>query len=245
MFFLINFKSNMIISSDTIAPWSDAYYPSAKAVADRINAIAPGKIEHPIGSVLITSTNVNPGTSVGGTWELVDKEFKSDYVDITMNWSKTIPGYVAAGVTDLTWGKMMRNGHTIFLQLWLTINAPNTVVSLNPPSSVNLGVLSRAACGLNEAVSEGSFIVSAERDIVMAITPDRTTQAGTSQDPAYYPICYDFRGDGLFSIRGITEDSNSTTLPDGTLICINTAVQANWKGMLDSACDKFYWKRTK
>lgn len=32
-----------------------------------------------IGDVVITSTNVNPATDYGGTWELIDKEFKSQY----------------------------------------------------------------------------------------------------------------------------------------------------------------------
>ena len=46
----IQLKSNMIISTDaSTAPWSDAYYPSAKAVADKISAIAPDKIKAEIG----------------------------------------------------------------------------------------------------------------------------------------------------------------------------------------------------
>ena len=34
---------------------------------------------YPINSVVITSTNENPSTKFGGTWELVDKEFKEVY----------------------------------------------------------------------------------------------------------------------------------------------------------------------
>ena len=32
-------------------------------------------VMHPVGSILITSTNTNPSSELGGTWELIDKEF--------------------------------------------------------------------------------------------------------------------------------------------------------------------------
>jgi hypothetical protein len=82
----IQLKENMIIAGAAATAWeSDSKYPSAKAVADKISAIAPGKIEHPVGSVLITSTNTNPSASVGGTWELIDKEYNTKLSAIEKN----------------------------------------------------------------------------------------------------------------------------------------------------------------
>lgn len=240
----IQLDSRMLRSSDTDRTWNDYYYPSAAAVDARISTTS-SKLEHPVGSIIITNTATNPGATAAGTWELVDKDFKNGYVDITRNWTQTVPGYVAAGAATLSWGKMMRNGHTIFLQLWLVTSTDNGFISLNPDSDINLGILSRAACGLDETKQEGSFIISAERDIAMAVTPEYTSQAGTTVKTNYYPVCINFRGDGLFSIAGTTVSAGGgLSLPDGTLICVSTAVQADWRGMLDSACDKFYWKRT-
>lgn len=37
--------------------------------------------EKPIESVIITSTNENPSSIYGGTWELVDKEYKCEFIN--------------------------------------------------------------------------------------------------------------------------------------------------------------------
>lgn len=68
---------------------------------------------YPIGSVYMTSTNENPSSYLGGTWELIDKEF--------------IPTYGAATVTKTSSAESVtvnyeRAGHTIVLHVSVVNN---------------------------------------------------------------------------------------------------------------------------
>ena len=79
----LQWKSKMLTTAqitENAAAWdSDDLYPSAAAVKDAITRSIGGggavcDVTNPVGSVIITSTNTNPGLSLGGTWELFDKE---------------------------------------------------------------------------------------------------------------------------------------------------------------------------
>lgn len=221
----IQLTTNMITSEDAAtAPWSDAYYPSAKAVADKINAIAPGKIEHPIGSVLITSTNVNPGASVGGTWELLDKEYKNEMLALTANVSAW-----TAGSANLTSGYVIRANHSTRLKLVLT-----TTTSLSAGTAINLGTISPTTIGADSNIPLIAFGTS---DLVGNIV-----QAVNKEGTETYDIQYNISANGLITI---TKIFNNKTLPVGTVVNITTFIPMVKDFMADWACDKFYWKRTK
>ena len=59
----------------------------------------------PVGSVVTTSTNTNPGTDLGGTWSLIDKEFKPQSRTATV--SRNTTNFSALSVTALY------DGHSI------------------------------------------------------------------------------------------------------------------------------------
>ena len=222
----IQFKENMIIAGAAAEDWSsDSKYPSAKAVADKLSALAPstgGSAGYPVGSILITSTNTNPGSTVGGTWELIDKEFKNNFVNLSAN------DWIESNAT-FNVGKVQRDGHTIYLQLWLrTRDILTTFGGI-------LGTLNRTACGLDTTKSQGSFAMSPENSVAFATT---------SNDQIDYVVKYFVRGDGYIELKRIMLTGSVTSLPVESTICLEFSALVDWKGMLDSACDKFYWKRT-
>ena len=95
-----------------------------------------------------------------------------------------------------------------------------------------LGTLSRPSCGIKD---NGTFYQCPENGIALVTTSDAT-----------YTINYDFYYDGTITFRSIVSSSGTarTTLPKGAKIYIDVPVQVLTSDMLDSFCDKFYWKRT-
>ena len=221
----IQLKSNMIKSGDTTTPWTDEYYPSAKAVADKLGSGAGA--EFPIGSILITSTNENPSTKVGGSWELTDKEYKNDY-RATYNFNGWTPAATNGATLEFSSrGGFVWNGHSLSIQMVLV--TPSTV---ELAKGAVLGTLSRPSCGIKD---NGTFYQCPENGIALVTTSD-----------ANYTINYDFYYDGTITFKSIVSSSGTarTTLPKSAKIYIDVPIQVLTSDMLDSFCDKFYWKRT-
>jgi hypothetical protein len=126
----LEWKSNKVISTSTNNPdsWTDAQYPSAKTLLN---------FAHPIGSVLTTSTNTNPASTLGGTWELVDKAFKGMY--ITLDNSYWTP--VSATLGDRS--NILLNNHMIAMRLNFTTTAELT------DTPTDLGTLDLSRCGIS------------------------------------------------------------------------------------------------
>lgn len=215
----IQLTKRMLTSVENVAlaSWTDEQYPSAKAVADKIMAITPGgggSVEYPVGSIIITSTNTNPGVSIGGTWSLIDKEYKNEY--------KAIPHFLPAWTASRAsvGGGITRANHEICIKFWLTTTA-------EVKSGNTLGSISRVLSGVKD---NGSFSLSNEGGIAYAIGPNNES----------YIIRYVLNGGGDLSVDMVYDNK---TLPVGTLIHIHTIVPMTNDDMLDDACDKFYWKR--
>ena len=92
----IELNTNKVTSTTPSSGWTDTQYPSAKALYSAYTGLNESitkvetrcanletsyskvlNIAHPIGSIMITSTNTSPASSVGGTWQLIDKGFAS------------------------------------------------------------------------------------------------------------------------------------------------------------------------
>ena len=216
----IQLKSNMITSATAAsAPWSDDYYPSAKAVLEKLGSSTTGA-EFPIRSVLITSTNENPAAKVGGTWELLDKEYKNEMTALTANVSAW-----TAGSASLTSGYVIRADHSTRLKLVLT-----TTASLSTGAS--LGTISPATVGTGDI----PLIAFGVSDLV-----DGIVQAVNKEGTKTYDIQYSINANGVITI---TKIFNNETLPVGTVLNITTYIPMVKDFMADWACDKFYWKRT-
>ena len=91
-----------------------------------------GKELHPIGSVVVTSTNTNPSTDFGGTWTLVDKEFEMRTG--AADWTNT------NGSATINFSKW---GHVTFIRISLTCDVAVT------DSSITWGKVDLSDIGLN------------------------------------------------------------------------------------------------
>lgn len=229
----IQLTSNMIKSGDT-TDWTDANYPSAKSVSNlidtKIAAIIPAeKFEHPIGSVLITSTNTNPAASIGGEWSLIDKEYSNAVGSIAGSpyWIPAMSGTTPRAELS---GFVIRTDHLIHLTLQLTTKV---ALSLTSSGSSTLGTIDHDLVGgvPNLPMSFG-FTGSAFAHATY--TSNSTTESCT--------VRYSIGATGdltIFEIHNTTKQ-----LPIDAKIYINTSIPMSHEYMGDSFCDKFYWKRT-
>lgn len=226
----IQLKENMIKSTEAASAWdTDEKYPTAAAVKQAIASatsaatasVATGSVDYPIGSIIITNTNTTPEMTVGGTWELTDKEFKNAFVSLSASdWTESNATFSE--------GRVQRDGHTIRLQLWLITKDALTT------SGGALGTLNRAVCGLDTTKTEGSFIMGPENSVAFATT---------ANDQVDYLIKYFVGDDGRIELKKIILTDDATSLPTESTVCLEFSALADWKGMLDSACNRFYWKR--
>lgn len=219
----IQSTTNMILSGDTVTTWSDDKYPSAKAAFD--NA-------HPIGSIIITNTNTNPAAAIndtrawlGGTWELVDKEYKAA-VGANVYWTPAMNGSTPSAEAT---GFVTRTDHLIHLYSQITTKIAISTAS----TSYTLGSFDHDMIG-GAPNTPISFGYSDSNFTNAVYTKHSTTESCM--------VRYGFSWDGGFTVYEIFNTDKQ--LPANALIYLNTSIKMSPEYMGDSFCDKFYWKRT-
>jgi hypothetical protein len=221
----IQLKENMITSA-AAAEWdTDAKYPSAKAVKNAITASVSA-----VGSVVITSTNTNPGSTFGGTWELIDKVYNNGKLHLNAGASSW-----SVGSASLTSGVIIKADHNS--RVSLTLTTTTSLSSSSSTSALKLGTISPTVVGAGGTAGEIPYIAFGVSDLV-----DGIVQAVNKEGTETYDIQYKIDASGNITIAKIF---NNKTLPVGTVINITTFIPMHKDFMSDSACDKFYWKRTK
>lgn len=232
----LELKTNRVTGSVPSADWTDAQYPSAKALYNTYNSLQTSytgistrcttlestiasltttcnnfiNIAHPVGSIMITSTNTSPAGTVGGTWTLVDKGF-TPYAASATNFF-TPAANVTQGGTFVT-----RSGNTLRVRAALTINAE---VSDN---GLTLGTFNFSNIGITSLATDftGSTCYSDGANCGISWNVDSATGVLTATD--------------VF-------DSTKTT--SGSAFSFDFTVPVIYTHMKDAVCNKFYWKRT-
>ena len=202
----IELKSNKIISTSNTSPgtWTDAQYISAKAA---LNAA------HPVGSILITSTAVNPTETLGGEWSLVDKAFKGTYMQVpTAAWTAT-------NATMHSTSNILLIDHMLHLRLYLV-----TTTAITNDNDIVLGKLDLSSCG------------------ILALSTALYRQPAIS-DNGNCTICYTVESDGTVSIVDVLNVKGDHSAVAGTDIIINIVLPVGYDRMDSGYCDKFFWKR--
>ena len=173
---------------------------------------------YPIGSIYITSTNDNPKNLLGGTWELIDKEFTPK--KFTPNDSDA---WYTINTTNLTSANCyaMRSGHTITIEC--------AVVNKVALTDSNFDLLTFDIHKLG---------IASGKEIGTAFF------APLCADGANGIAFGIFYGGGILRTYDVmVRGSNSASLP----VVGNLRASATWavkyEDMDDSACNKFYWKR--
>lgn len=106
---------------------------------------------HPIGSIYISATNTDPSSTFGGTWELVDKEFKP-----LLN--NTNSYFTATDNVELMDAYVMRTGHNIKMRVSFY-----NKVELGD-STVNIGTVDYTALGCSGGISFGLYYLIGASD---------------------------------------------------------------------------------
>lgn len=166
---------------------------------------------YPVGSIYIMPTNTSPATLFGGTWELVDKHFKS-HVGKTDGTTYFTP---ASGITS-SGSYVMRNGHTLWIRQTVLLNkaANDDGFDLGTFNLAELGVTDTYCSFLNQL----SFSDGGNSGIVWSFTYN----TGVVKQIDVF---------------------NKTSISSGTSFYLLLNFSVPMSCMLDSACDKFFWKR--
>ena len=177
-------------------------------------------IAHPVGSILCMSSNTNPSTLYGGTWTLVDKELSYRWHDLAASggWSATY-----ANVQTTAGARI--GGHAMDIRLELT-----TTTALSD-STIELGYINPNAFGITEF------------PLVYRYVPFSYDGGGVKDVVGQTIIA----NNGKVTVEDIwtaTADGASHTYASGSSLAIIyhfSSIPFNY--MLDSYCDKFYFKR--
>lgn len=215
----IQSTTNMIKSGDTTTAWTDDKYLSAKATIDKA---------HPKDSVLITSANVSPATTIGGEWVLIDKEYSNTVtaLDGSSYWTPTMSGTTPSAELS---GFVIRTNHLIHLTMQFTTKIETSTTN----NSYTLGTIDHTKIGgvSNTPMSFG-FTGS---NFANAVYVNGSATESCS-------IRYGIGSTGSITIYEVFNTSKK--LPSDATIYINVSVPMDPEYMGDSFCDKFYWKRT-
>lgn len=177
---------------------------------------------YPIGSVVCTATNTNPSSLYGGTWTLIDKKFSSyyNYTD-TGNFTKN-----DTNVTSITDPVISRSGHSVSLKITF-VNAVNLT-----GTNVTLGTWNWSKVGISSIGYTQEFIGLSEGNGILQL--DIASSTGVMRSI-----------DALARTGTVSGTSASNIpIPSGSTCYAEITFTVDQSRMLDSACDKFYWKKT-
>ena len=170
---------------------------------------------YPVGSIYVSANATSPADLFGGTWELIDKEFKTQTVT---------PTYTEGAVKTFASFLAFLSGHSI--QFRIDADATNKAIT---DDNVLLFTINAASCGLTQ-FNDNSYRSMAYSDGGNALIGYYIGTEG-----GFYANDVTVRGSSSASLAKDTDLSAFTTAP----ITIS-----NINYMLDEFCDKFYWKRT-
>lgn len=141
-----------------------------------------------VGSVYVTSTNTNPSAKLGGTWELIDKEFSC---------SGPVSGGLNINTTNVSkhscyWSK---TGHTIVFEIVFTnkVNITDTTLDIGQIDLQELGVTRFDNTCRNVGFSDGGnaavFIIATQTGAISSvdIIPESSIASGNT---IYLTITY-------------------------------------------------------
>ena len=175
---------------------------------------------HPVGSVICMGSNTNPGNTLGGTWTLIDKEFKTQ--EITSAFVRN-----TTNTTSIDSQTVILSGRTIWVRMGFT-------------NKVALGdtAIEVAYLGTSES--------AAFNKIGLTSTPYLTRLCGWSDGGNAILQMNLFAGEDSGHYGRITsvDAQPATCAKDSTVFFTASSRITDINKMLDSFCDKFYWQRT-
>lgn len=171
----------------------------------------------PIDAVVCMSSNTNPSYVYGGTWELIDKEFKYQQW-LTTNLSDILT--LGSGTTVSTLCVSLRE-HSISIER-MSVQSTSAISE----STITLGTFKLASLGVvNGAMNTNKYFLG---------------QSDGGNGIAFMAITTS----GIFETLDRVTTTSGGTIPAGNNINFAFDIQLRPTEMMDSFCDKFFFKRT-
>ena len=171
---------------------------------------------HPIGSVLCMSENINPAQLYNhGTWELVDKELKTHWQALATS------GWTAINATADSLSGCLVSGHSLTLRLVLHANTNE----INDDGGLDLGTIDTTQFGLKQFPM---------LQYCLPITIDGGEISGNVT----------IEQNGLVTLNDAWNSQGEHIIDSTYAIPISASYTISDSNMLDSFCNKFYFKRT-
>lgn len=185
-----------------------------KAVKNQTDVLLKSGL-YPVGSVFMTARNESPASYLGGEWSLFDKDFAGLATTYT-NAFEASREVESASVT------IVRSGQRIRTRIEITL-----AMDLSPEDGIVLGYLDFEKLGI------GNFPYSLYN----------IPQGFDVRDCVFF---VNLSNAGALSITDSVHKSITTDIlfEAGDKLYIEISLDLTYAYMLDSACNKFYWKRT-
>ena len=170
---------------------------------------------HPPGSVITTNTNTNPGDTLGGTWELINKSFKPLQGNSTSTFfTKNTDNLETATVY------YRRAGNTIWIKFYF-----KTLVALS-----------------EDSVALGSF--NLDKLGVAAMSSHALTSIPFTSDGGDGLALVSITTAGVASSIDVVKKGSGTSIASGNTFYGFLTLVFRASDMLDAYCNQFHWQRT-
>ena len=171
-----------------------------------------------IGDIYVTSTNSNPSDKLGGTWALIKKDFIPSSSRTAIE--RTISSELRTKIAII---KSSRIGNSIHFSFRFTIGTKDI------KDTAKLFYVDQGNHGLT---ANDNIYYTNNYDLV-----GETLDGASSIQLRLYRGIESEGYDGIYLLKGSTALANTTYFAEVT-------IPLEPQYMADSACDKFYWKRT-
>ena len=169
---------------------------------------------YPVGSTYVTSTNESPASYLGGSWELVDKRFKETTVTLSTD-----------NITLNTTNCSAISGWAHLYDHHIRVSVNFTPLVALTDSTLEMFTFNTSALGCSQFTTSQVYSGMADGGNVVVV--------------------FNVTAAGIFTTRDvIVRGSSETSLATGYSPTLSVEFYASYSKMLDSFCDKFYWKRT-
>lgn len=215
---------------------------------------------HDVGNVLITSTNENPSKKLGGTWVLIDKEFRSSaevFEDVFApqfvldGWSDSqykLSGALATINDDEDYSNglyktnitVIRADHTVRLRIEMypqTGDGSEVEVSFSDAGRSNVLKINFSKLGF-KGFPTGFLDVLATSDTIGQAIMFSLNYTSYSNGKEVGATLY--QSDVIGNSKSVVITESMSVEP----ITLDITSPVLCESMLDGYCDKFYWKRT-